>query len=246
MKNTVCVVGAACSIKGTNLGEEIDSHDVVMRVNNHSLIGHEADVGSKYSILCVCLLDENLHTHIKYNRANRLVGIVPLRIGPFEVPISGGIDELWLYAHLMRFTTKRVSSNDAILTTLRSGLNDILSELNRPLTIFSNPSWVVCPDNIILSDPEYLRQQPPLLADQTIIRPSTGFMAIIQAIYRWGSASIAGFGYRESVHLGYYDKKFTSSQLASRINNTPHNYEAERLFINKLEEKGLVKRLDGS
>ena len=44
---TCAIVGASDGLDGKNLGSEIDSHDAVIRVNDHPTIGFEDDVGRK-------------------------------------------------------------------------------------------------------------------------------------------------------------------------------------------------------
>jgi hypothetical protein len=47
---TVAIVGSGPSERGKGLGGEIDSHDIVIRINNHTVKGFEADYGSRTDI----------------------------------------------------------------------------------------------------------------------------------------------------------------------------------------------------
>lgn len=47
MSKSVCIVGSADSLSGKKLGEIIDSHDIVVRINDPQIEGYEEDVGSK-------------------------------------------------------------------------------------------------------------------------------------------------------------------------------------------------------
>ena len=44
---TCAVIGSGGDLQGSDFGEEIDAHDMVMRMNNHITLGHEKDVGTK-------------------------------------------------------------------------------------------------------------------------------------------------------------------------------------------------------
>ena len=43
----ICVVGSADSLVGKELGELIDSHDIIVRINQPKISGFENDVGSR-------------------------------------------------------------------------------------------------------------------------------------------------------------------------------------------------------
>ena len=47
---TVAIVGSGPSEVGRGLGQEIDAHDVVIRINNHTVKGFEADYGSRTDV----------------------------------------------------------------------------------------------------------------------------------------------------------------------------------------------------
>lgn len=225
---SVCIIGAGCSIKHTKIGDKIDSHNVVIRVNGHEVDGHEEDVGSKCTILCTFPCKQQLQTCL-------------------QTPIFIGIHELWLFKPDHRIITKTIPGDIAH----NLYLGDVLSKFNaKSLIIFGSPPWSLFPGpqqdrqkgethRLV----EYYKQQPHL-SNTVLERPSTGFMAIVMAIYRWGNVSIAGFGKRESVRLGYYDKDLTLAAIGARNDTTAHDYEAERLLLNELEEKKLVERLD--
>ena len=43
----VCIVGSADSLIGKGLGEQIDNHDIIIRINQPQISGFEKDVGSR-------------------------------------------------------------------------------------------------------------------------------------------------------------------------------------------------------
>ena len=45
--NKVCIVGSADSLTGKGLGEKIDNHDIIIRINQPHISGFEKDVGSR-------------------------------------------------------------------------------------------------------------------------------------------------------------------------------------------------------
>ena len=47
---TVAIVGSGPSERGRGLGHEIDAHDVVIRINNHTVKGFEEDYGSRTDV----------------------------------------------------------------------------------------------------------------------------------------------------------------------------------------------------
>ena len=63
------IVSNSGSLSGSNLGEEIDSHDIVMRFNNAPTVGFEDDVGIKTSIRLLnsqLLLNDNFNISSSY------------------------------------------------------------------------------------------------------------------------------------------------------------------------------------
>lgn len=58
---TVAIVGNGPSELGKNCGKEIDSHDVVIRINNYQISGYEKDYGSKTDIWIKCTSDDINH-----------------------------------------------------------------------------------------------------------------------------------------------------------------------------------------
>lgn len=47
---SIAIVGNAPNVLGKNKGKEIDSHDLVIRINNYHLKGYEADTGTKTDV----------------------------------------------------------------------------------------------------------------------------------------------------------------------------------------------------
>ena len=58
---TVAIVGNGPSEVNKGLGKEIDSHDIVIRINNYSIQGYERDYGSKTNIWVKCSSDDIKH-----------------------------------------------------------------------------------------------------------------------------------------------------------------------------------------
>ena len=54
--NRVAIVGSAPYLKGMGLGAEIDSHDIVVRINGNDLIKkyHSKDIGTRTSVVYLC------------------------------------------------------------------------------------------------------------------------------------------------------------------------------------------------
>jgi hypothetical protein len=57
---TVAIVGPAAYMVGTRLGQEIDGHDVVVRLNRgiESIVDYSSDIGSRTDILYSCLIEK--------------------------------------------------------------------------------------------------------------------------------------------------------------------------------------------
>lgn len=64
---TIAIVGNAPNIIGTNKGEEIDSHDIVIRFNNYMTVGYEQDCGAKTDIWCNGLMSDIEKRNEKYS-----------------------------------------------------------------------------------------------------------------------------------------------------------------------------------
>lgn len=230
---SICVVGAACSMRGKGLGALIDSHDDVIRVNEHKTLGFEDDSGIKTTILCTyrdCLAKKERK-----------------------------LNELWLFVPGKRLLTIVKTPNELHETYLGNELN---AKLCKPklITIFGSPPWASFPgkkpvgkvrsarDAAAVEDTTAYRSQQPFpgSTDQhhRLHRPSTGLMAIVMAVYGYQKVSIVGFGNRDKVRLGYYDRDMTGTQRATRQAKTAHNFEKERLIINAWEQQGLLTRID--
>ena len=256
----ICVVGAACSLKGKNLGGKIDSHDEVVRVNNHAVEGYEKEVGSKTTILSTfdCPASSINGSRWPWQRGTGIVADInefwwylpTARIIP---QIKSGYELCRLeYFNLNYEKWRKISNNDFKTTTH---------------FIYGSPSWSYIPKLFLPkksgrpwypNEEEinswllsvwghknfnlYFNQQPNLWGPKTkLMKASTGFMAIMMAIYRWGKISIAGFGMREQVRLGYYNKDVN---IEWRKKKTSHNYEVERKLLNSLENRKIICRLD--
>lgn len=53
-KNKVCIVGNSCDVLEKNIGEFIDSHEVVVRLNQPIIGGFEKHVGQKITHMYIC------------------------------------------------------------------------------------------------------------------------------------------------------------------------------------------------
>lgn len=64
---TVAIVGNGPSECGKNKGPEIDSHDIVVRINNYQIAGFEKDYGTKTDVWVKCFSDDIKHDVLDSN-----------------------------------------------------------------------------------------------------------------------------------------------------------------------------------
>ena len=135
---TVAIVGPAGSIMGTNQGEEIDSFDIVVRVNSYKpkfTTEHSKDIGSRSSILygLPSFIKESINNQdvLKCGFEWIVIG-QPVSTGNYrqlidKIETYKGLDYLWIYNNTKQELQKKVKKRPS------TGLLSIVHLLSFPL-----------------------------------------------------------------------------------------------------------------
>lgn len=213
---SVVVVGNGGSLRGSRLGWMIDGYDVVVRCNWYTLDGYEADVGTRTTHWCIMCSPRTL-THFQ-------TATVPF--GTFRTDCSH-LTELWL----------RYTGHDEPYEKALTLFQNWKHAETVQTTQFPNCSWWMEPG---VTRP----QQPPEKDIMRIDMATTGLLAVLKALDKWGPpVNIAGFGPRHEVVPHHYEHDGYEHPPKEHV--PVIDFEAERLLLNEWEERGLVRRLDG-
>lgn len=194
---TTVVVGSGSSTAGRGLGQQIDRHDRIVRINWYRTAGHEDDVGSRTTHWMLCCSPD----------------VLRLKNGPID---CRQMAEVWTMAR---------PRYQADVDQLRNRLQHARTVLHIPHLshrMYRFARWHEDVKRITVE--KY----------GGAIRPTTGLIAIANALDRWGPPiDVAGFDPSGRYHWG----------KAGRFEN--HNLQAEAELIDDWQAAGLVRRLEG-
>ncbi|XP_028384497.1 CMP-N-acetylneuraminate-beta-galactosamide-alpha-2,3-sialyltransferase 4 isoform X3 [Phyllostomus discolor] len=209
------VVGNGHRLRNSSLGEAIDKHDMVIRLNNAPVSGYEGDVGSKTTMRL--FYPESAHFNPKVeNNPDTLLVLVAFKAMDFH----------WIESILS--DKKRV----------RKGFwkqPPLIWDVNPKQIRILNPFFMEVAADKLLSLP---MPQPRKVKQ----KPTTGLLAITLALHLCDVVHIAGFGYpdpynrKQTIH--YYEQITLKSMAGSG-----HNVSQEALAIKRMLEIGAVKNL---
>lgn len=203
-KKKVCIVGNSDSLLGKNMGYEIDSHDIVVRINHCYTINLEKDTGSKCTHWAI----------------NQIFASNPSFIEKFFIP---RINELKLHGlHTIIRRTDPISSiknklqktfGDAMFNEAVGEQLDVLS-LNFKREVSKNPHLL------------------PVQSKNMV--ETTGLGLIYYFLRRYRHVNIIGFGSPENVETirHYWPPK--APDLSKNFIKHKHIMDVERQIINNL------------
>ncbi|XP_062906612.1 type 2 lactosamine alpha-2,3-sialyltransferase-like isoform X4 [Mobula hypostoma] len=212
------VIGNGGVLRNRNLGEKINSYDVVIRLNNGPVIGYENDVGNKTTFrFCY---PESFFNDPSQHDVNTTMVFIPFK----------SIDLRWLKEVLLK---KKVSLRGF---WKKPPLN--LAYKNTQIRIL-NPSVVQRAAFKLLNLPKVVRRpKPPQY-------PTTGIIAISMAFTMCDEVHIAGFKYdakNPNSTLHYYGKEIMSAMKKMLY----HNIAAEQVLLNDLKSSNRIFDLTGN
>uniref|UniRef100_A0A2K5WZE3 Type 2 lactosamine alpha-2,3-sialyltransferase n=1 Tax=Macaca fascicularis TaxID=9541 RepID=A0A2K5WZE3_MACFA len=209
------VVGNGGVLKNKTLGEKIDSYDVIIRMNNGPVLGHEEEVGRRTTFRL--FYPESVFSDPIHNDPNTTVILTAFK--PHDLR--------WLLELLM---------GDKINTN---------GFWKKPaLNLIYKPYQIRILDPFIIRTAAYeLLHFPKVFPkNQKPKHPTTGIIAITLAFYICHEVHLAGFKYNFSdlkSPLHYYG----NATMSLMNKNAYHNVTAEQLFLKDIIEKNLVINL---
>ncbi|XP_074070410.1 type 2 lactosamine alpha-2,3-sialyltransferase isoform X2 [Macrotis lagotis] len=209
------VVGNGAVLKNKTLGEKIDSYDVIIRINDGPVRGHEEDVGTRTTFRI--FYPESVFTNPEDNDPNSVAVLTVFK----------SYDLKWLWELLAGITP------------------EINHFWKKPaLNLIYKPEQIRILDPIITRIAAFNMLQFPTTfpKKEKPKHPTTGIIAITLAFYICHEVHLAGFKYNftdKNGLLHYYG----NSTMSMMSKNEYHNITAEQNFLKNLIEKNFIINL---
>ncbi|XP_008829474.1 type 2 lactosamine alpha-2,3-sialyltransferase isoform X2 [Nannospalax galili] len=206
------VVGNGAVLKNKTLGEKIDSYDVIIRMNNGPVLGHEKDVGRRTTFRL--FYPESVFTDPRHSDPETTAVFIAFKPNDLK----------WLIEILGR---RKINTNGF-------WKKPALKLIYKPYQI-----RILDPYIIRAAAYELLHFPKVFPKNQKPTHPTTGIIAITLAFHICHEVHLAGFRYNFSdlkSPLHYYGR--ATMDLMSK--NAYHNVTAEQLFLKDIIEKKLV------
>ncbi|XP_056152696.1 alpha-N-acetylgalactosaminide alpha-2,6-sialyltransferase 1-like [Lampris incognitus] len=219
------VVGTAGILNGSHMGQEIDSHDYVFRMNGVVTEGYEEDVGGKTSVYVhpAHSITASLYYFKKYGFKT-----IPHNEGIKYVMIPEGLrDFQWLQGLLSR---ERVSNGPY--------------KYYRPWTYYAgqfdeNRFYVLHPDFLRYVRNRFLKSSQLNGKHWAIVRPTNGAFTLFLALHTCDVVDAYGFMTEDySKYPNYYVERHTKTNVIFFIN---HDYIMEMKTWKKLHDTNIMK-----
>ncbi|XP_061295543.1 type 2 lactosamine alpha-2,3-sialyltransferase isoform X1 [Bos javanicus] len=209
------VVGNGGILKNKTLGEKIDSYDVIIRMNNGPVLGHEEEVGRRTTFRL--FYPESVFSDPNHNDPNTTVILTAFK----------PLDLKWLWELL---TGGKISPNGF-------WKEPALNLIYKPYQI-----RILDPYITRMAAYELLHFPKVFPKNQKPKHPTTGIIAITLAFHICHEVHLAGFKYNFSdlkSPLHYYG----NATMSLMSENEYHNVTAEQLFLKDIIEKNFVTDL---
>ncbi|XP_021094454.1 type 2 lactosamine alpha-2,3-sialyltransferase isoform X4 [Heterocephalus glaber] len=209
------VVGNGGVLKNKTLGEKIDSYDIIIRMNNGPVLGHEEEVGRRTTFRL--FYPESVFSDPNHNDPNTTAILTVFK----------PLDLKWLVELLTR---GKINTNGF---------------WKKPaLNLIYKPHQIRILDPFIIKTAAYdLLHFPKVFPkNQKPKHPTTGIIAITLAFHICHEVHLAGFKYNFSdlkSPLHYYG----NSTMSLMNENAYHNVTAEQRFLKDIIEKNFVINL---
>lgn len=208
------VVGNGGILKNKTLGEKIDSYDVIIRMNNGPVLGHEEEVGRRTTFRL--FYPESVFSDPNHNDPNTTVILTAFK----------PLDLKWLWELL---TGGKISPNGF-------WKEPALNLIYKPYQI-----RILDPYITRMAAYELLHFPKVFPKNQKPKHPTTGIIAITLAFHICHEVHLAGFKYNFSdlkSPLHYYG----NATMSLMSENEYHNVTAEQLFLKDIIEKNLDRK----
>ncbi|XP_055450274.1 type 2 lactosamine alpha-2,3-sialyltransferase [Psammomys obesus] len=209
------VVGNGGVLKNKTLGAKIDSYDVIIRMNNGPVLGHEEEVGRRTTFRL--FYPESVFSDPTQNDPNTTAVLIAFKPQ----------DLRWLIE---------------ILTGSKIATDGFWKQ--PALNLIYNRSQIRILDPYIIREAAYHFLHFPKVfpKDQKPKHPTTGIIAITMAFHICSEVHLAGFKYSflsPNSPLHYYG----NATMALMKQNAYHNVAAEQLFLTNIIKKKMVINL---
>ena len=224
----VCIVGSADSLIGKGLGEQIDNHDIIIRINQPQISGFEKDVGSRIT-----------HSFIS---PWQIVGFTPNRsicrkchskmenATPVEksIIIEDCFNRLKLEDNgtiVLKDTTEGVSYD----------FHRFYKEISHLIDTSINFSFI----QVLKSHHGVKKWRKRGFAKV----PTNGTLVIEHYRKVYGNVNIAGFGHSSKArHDKFYH--YWDSKKEKNLTNHPHDINTDIIWLKKLHDKHKIRILE--
>ncbi|XP_028723373.1 type 2 lactosamine alpha-2,3-sialyltransferase isoform X2 [Peromyscus leucopus] len=209
------VVGNGGVLKNKTLGEKIDSYDVIIRMNNGPVLGHEEDVGRRTTFRL--FYPESVFSDPTHNDPNTTAVLIVFK--PHDLR--------WLLEVMIG---RNVNTNGF---------------WKKPaLNLIYKSHQIRILDPYIIREAAYQLLHFPTVfpKGQKPKHPTTGIIAITLAFHICSEIHLAGFKYsfyNPNSPLHYYG----NATMSLMSKNAYHNVTAEQLFLKTIIEKNMVINL---
>ncbi|XP_075817883.1 type 2 lactosamine alpha-2,3-sialyltransferase isoform X1 [Microtus pennsylvanicus] len=209
------VVGNGGVLKNKTLGEKIDSYDVIIRMNNGPVLGHEEDVGRRTTFRL--FYPESVFSDPTHNDPNTTAVLIVFKPQ----------DLRWLWE---------------IMSGTNINTNGFWKK--PALNLIYKLYQIRILDPYIIREAAYhLLHFPKVFPkDQKPKHPTTGIIALTLAFHICSEVHLAGFKYNvnnPNSPLHYYG----NATMSLMNKNAYHNVTAEQLFLKRIIEKNMVINL---
>lgn len=218
---TVCVVGKSDSLLGKGLGDAIDAHDIVFRVNMPPITGHEGDVGTKTS---VCFINFSL---ILNNKIDETQEQLEEYVKGWETQAGKSL----MMRYYKNFWSE-ITDMEGIKTTPSEKIKNI-NKLLSTADIFFQPTLE---NEIDMSAFNLISFNKEIVHGLT-----TGTSCIINCIKKYKNVSIVGMGNSDtnSYCSYYFDRDYKHNWA-----NVGIDREFEVFLLDRFIKDGFINRLD--
>ncbi|XP_048464742.1 ST3 beta-galactoside alpha-2,3-sialyltransferase 7 isoform X1 [Rhincodon typus] len=214
------VVGNGGILRGSRLGAYIDQHNIVIRMNNGPVVGHENDVGWKTTLRITYPEGAPLSPQ-EYDPSSLLVMVTykSTDLAWLKAMVRKEPMNLWQKMWFWQSVVESIpleSQNYRVLNL------DIVREAALNLLGFPEPH-----------DNHWRWKQ---------VLPTLGVISIVTALYLCDEVNVAGFGYdmtRPDLPLHYYETVRMNAMNAQAV----HNVNREKRFLASLVKANVVNDL---
>ncbi|XP_048870482.1 alpha-N-acetylgalactosaminide alpha-2,6-sialyltransferase 1-like isoform X2 [Brienomyrus brachyistius] len=218
------VVGTSGILNGSRMGQEIDSHDYVFRMNGAVIKGYEEDVGNKTSV----------YVHTSHSIISTLGQLG--KYGFTSIPTDEGIKYVFLPEGLRDFQWLHALLNKVQVP--KGEYQNLIPRMYYPNSLDLNRFYVLHPDFLRYVKNRFMRSAQLESAYWHYYRPTNGAFTLFLALHTCDVVDAYGFiTANHSQYPNYYFDKLRKSVIFY-IN---HDYNLEIKLWEKLNDAKIIR-----